>query len=102
MIVSVVDHRSAELARPASSAPSVTPVAAKMTSPAASSSMSYFLFGIGDAHLQGALALVLGVEDQPALHLAADAAQRRRGQHAFRRAAGAEIDVDAGLVGLAV
>ena len=31
------------------------------------------------------------------LHLAADAAQRRRRQHAFRRAADAEIDVDAGL-----
>ena len=44
-----------------------------------------------------ALALLLGVEDQPALHLAADAAQRRRRQHAFGRAADAEIDVDAGL-----
>ena len=57
-----------------------------------------FLLRIGDAHLVGALALGLGVEDQPALHLAADAAQRRRRQHALRRAAGAEIDVDAGLV----
>ena len=43
-----------------------------------------------------ALALLVGVEHQPALHLPADAAQRRRRQHAFRRAADAEIDVDAG------
>ena len=34
------------------------------------------------------------------LHLAADAAQRRRRQYALGRAADAEIDVDAGLVGL--
>ena len=33
---------------------------------------------------------------QPALHLAADAAERRRRQHAFGRAADAEVDVDAG------
>ena len=57
---------------------------------------------IGDAHLGGALALLLGVEHQPALHLAADAAQRRRRQHAFRRAADAEIDVDAGCPASAV
>src|SRR5216117_3462932 len=31
-----------------------------------------------DAHLGGALAPLLGVEDETALHLAADAAQRRR------------------------
>ncbi len=47
-----------------------------------------------------ALAPLLGVEDQPALHLAADAAQRRRRQHALRRAADAEIDVDAGIAGI--
>ena len=40
--------------------------------------------------LQRALALLLGVEHQPALHLAADAAQRRRRQHALGRAADAE------------
>src|SRR5450756_2265363 len=46
---------------------------------------------IGDAHLGRARAVLLGIEDQPALHLAADAAQRRRRQHAFGRAAGADI-----------
>src|SRR3984893_9386610 len=51
-----------------------------------------------DAHLGGALALLLAVEDQPTLHLAADAAQRHRRQHALRRAAGADIHVDAGVV----
>ncbi len=55
---------------------------------------------IRDAHLVGALALLLGVENQPALHLAADAAQRRRRQHALGRAAGADIHVDAGIVGI--
>src|SRR5882724_12209418 len=44
-----------------------------------------------DAHLAGALAFLLGIEDQPALHLAADAAQRRRRQHALRRAAGTDV-----------
>src|ERR1700710_1040434 len=38
------------------------------------------------AHLVGALALLFAVEDQPALHLAADAAQCGRRQHALRRA----------------
>ena len=52
------------------------------------------------AHLVGAFALLLAVEDQPALHLAADAAQRGRRQHAFGRAAGADIHVDAGIVGI--
>jgi hypothetical protein len=51
--------------------------------------------------LAGALALFRRVEDQAALHLAADAAQRARRQHAFGRAADAEIDVDAGLLGSA-
>src|SRR5215469_5454761 len=49
-----------------------------------------------DAHLEGALALLLGVEHQAALHLAADAAQRRRRQHPFWRAADTHIDVYAG------
>src|SRR5260370_35551931 len=53
---------------------------------------------IGDPHLAGALALLFGVEYQPALHLAADAAQRRRRQHAFGRAAGADIHIDPGIV----
>src|SRR5580700_10760857 len=37
-----------------------------------------FLARVLDAHLGGALAFLFGVDDQPALHLAADAAQRRR------------------------
>src|SRR5690349_1337781 len=49
-----------------------------------------------DAHLAGALALLLGVEHQAALHLSADAGERRGREHALRRAADAEIDVDAG------
>jgi hypothetical protein len=45
-----------------------------------------------------ARALFFGVEHEPRLHLPADAAQRRRCQHALGRAADAEIDVDAGFV----
>ena len=63
--------------------------------------MSYFRFGSVTPMLARAGALLLGVEDQPALHLAADAAQRAGRQHAFRRGADAEIDVDAGLLRLA-
>src|ERR1700682_556817 len=48
---------------------------------------------IVDAHLVGALASLLGVENQPALHLAADAAHRPRRQHAFGRAAGTDIHI---------
>src|SRR5262249_11966818 len=59
-----------------------------------------FLARILDAHLGGAFAFFFGVDDQARLHLAADTAQRCRRQHAFRRAADAEIDIDAGLVGL--
>ena len=85
---------------PRKSAPSVTPVAQTITSPEANSRHVVFLVRVLDAHASRALALCLGVEDQPALHLAADAAQRAGRQHAFRRAAGAEIDVDAGILGL--
>ena len=56
--------------------------------------------GIGDVHAAGAVALFMGVEDQLALHLPADAAQRRGRQHAFGRAARAEIDIDAGILGI--
>eukprot|EP01136_Pigoraptor_vietnamica_P043675 Opistho-1_new@19395 len=55
------------------------------------------LVRLGDAHAFGAGALLLGVEDQPALHLAADAAQRRRGEHALGSTADADVNVDAGL-----
>src|SRR5262245_23550731 len=47
-----------------------------------------------DAPLGGALALVFAAKDETALHLAADTAQRCRGQHALGRTSGAEIDVD--------
>src|SRR5688572_18260750 len=49
-----------------------------------------------DTHLHRALALIFGIEDEPALHLPADATQRSRRQHAFRRTADADVDVDAG------
>ena len=75
----------------------VTPVAANRQSPRTMSSIWYFFFGSLMPILQRALAQLLGVDDQPRLHLAADAAQRGGRQHAFRRAADAEIDVDAGL-----
>src|SRR5262249_17987557 len=52
-----------------------------------------------DAHLGGAFELLGAVEHEAALYLAADAAQRRRGEHPFRRPAAAPVDVDAGLVG---
>ena len=45
-------------------------------------------------HLAARRALVVVAEQQPALELAADAAQRRRREHALGRAARAHIDVD--------
>src|SRR3546814_11229394 len=53
---------------------------------------------VGDAAARGALALIVVAEHQAALELAADAAQRRRGEHALRRAAGAHVDVDAAFL----
>ena len=50
-----------------------------------------------DAHLGGAGLLLFLFGDETALHLAADAGERRRGQHALRRAALTDIDVDAGI-----
>ena len=55
-----------------------------------------FAAGIFDTHFGGACAFFFGVEHKARLHLPADAAQRRRRQHALGRAADAEIDVDAG------
>src|SRR3546814_18542237 len=52
---------------------------------------------VGDAAARGALALIVVAEHQAALELAADAAQRRRGEPALRRAAGAPVDVCAAL-----
>src|SRR5579883_1215815 len=48
---------------------------------------------IGDAHLVSAALLVVVAKQEPPLHLASDAAQRRRRQHALGRAAGAHVDV---------
>src|SRR5438477_10870069 len=53
---------------------------------------------IVDAHLGRPRPLLVGVEDKPALHLAADATQRRRREYALGGAAGAEIHVDASIV----
>src|SRR5205085_4775918 len=39
--------------------------------------------GIPDAHLVRACAVLIGIENEPALHLATDTAQRHRRQHAF-------------------
>ena len=52
---------------------------------------------VGDSHRPGAGALALVPEQQPAHHPAAYAAQRGGGEDSLRRAAGAEIDVDAGV-----
>ena len=54
---------------------------------------------IGDADAVSATPLVVLAEQQPRLHLPADAAQRRGGQHAFGRATRAHIDIDTGLRG---
>ena len=50
-----------------------------------------------DAHFRGAGLLLFLLGDETALHLAADAAQRRGRQHAFGRTALTDIDVDAGI-----
>ena len=77
--------------------PVVTPVAANITSPRAISASSYFCFGVGHPHVAGAGHLGVVLEQQAALHLATEAAQRGGGQHAFRGAAGADEDVDAAV-----
>ena len=53
-----------------------------------------------DAHFRRTLMPFLGIDHEPALHLAADAAQGRRRQHALGRTADAKKNVDAGLVGV--
>ncbi len=52
---------------------------------------------VTDADPLGAAFLVVVAEDQATLHLAADAAQGGGGEHPFRCAAGAEIEVDAAI-----
>ena len=56
-----------------------------------------FLFDVGDAHFLGPLDLFVIARRQPALKFAADTAQSRRRQHAFRRAADAQQQIDAGF-----
>ena len=65
-----------------------------------SRSMEYFGDRSRQAHGVGALALVLAQRRETPQHLAADAAQRGRGQHALGRAADADIHVDAGFGGI--
>src|SRR5581483_2349891 len=56
-----------------------------------------FAAEIADAAAPGALALVVVAEDQATLHEAADAAERRGGEHAFGRTARAHVDIDAAV-----
>src|SRR5882672_4972786 len=58
-----------------------------------------FPFQIANAELFRAMAFVIVAEDQTRLELAADAAQRRSGEHAFGRPALPEIDIDTGRLG---
>jgi hypothetical protein len=83
---------------PGSIEPSVTPVAANITSPAAMSSMVSLRSGSAMPILIGALALLRLAQHQAPLHLPADAAQRRGREHAFGRAADADVDVDPGFL----
>ena len=85
---------------PSRSDPSVMPVAAKNRSPGDHVADGIFAAEIVNAGGAGAGAMLLVCRDQPALHLPADAAERRCRQHALRRAADAHIDVDAGLLRL--
>ena len=57
-----------------------------------------FMVGVLDPHAPRPLPLLGLLQHQPSLHLSADAAQRRRRQHALRGATDAEIDVDAGIL----
>ncbi len=82
---------------PETKAPSVTPVSETITSPEAKFLHVVFALRVLHAHAGGALDLLFRVEDETALHLAADAAQSARRQHAFGRAADAEIEIDPGL-----
>ena len=78
---------------------SVTPVAANTASPVTSSSKIVLAAEIGvlQTEAAGAGLLVLVAEHEPPLELAADALQRRRRQNALRRAALADVEIDAGL-----
>ena len=97
MITELVRMPSPKNRTPRISVPSVTPVAAKMISLAGREILrAVDLLEVGDAHRAAAL-FVLGLaDDEPREDLAVQAAHRRRGQHALRRAAGAHHGVDAG------
>jgi hypothetical protein len=82
---------------PSSNEPEVTPVAMKIASVLTNSSSVIPTLQIFDACRFGARAFVVVADHEAPLELAADAFQRRRRQHAFRRAAGADIHVDAGF-----
>src|SRR5262249_20340456 len=56
-----------------------------------------FLLRILDAHLYGARPSFLGASHRACLLVTANTTERRRRQHTFRRAADAEINVDAGF-----
>src|SRR3989304_1730733 len=56
-----------------------------------------FFLDVGDAHLFRPFDLLVIARRQTALEFAAGAAQRRRRQHALRRAADAEQKIDAGF-----
>src|ERR1041384_4707173 len=56
-----------------------------------------FLVNVFDAHRLSALDLLRVAELEPSLHVAVHAGERRRREHAFRRAADAEQKIDAGL-----
>ncbi len=97
MITELVRTPSPKNRTPRISVPSVTPVAAKMTrEPGARSFDAVDLLEVGDAHRAASL-FVLGLADHETREdLAVEAAHRRRGHHAFRRAARAHHRVNAG------
>src|SRR4030095_8589402 len=58
--------------------------------------LKFFLY-ISDAHPLGALDSLVVARRQTALELAADAAQRRRGEHSLGRPADTQEQIDAGF-----
>src|SRR5262245_25022967 len=55
-----------------------------------------FFLRILDAHLRGSRPQLLGVDNEPCLHLSADTAQSRSREHTFWRATNAQINIDTG------
>ena len=75
----------------------MTPVSETITSPEASSFISYLRRGSATPILAARSIFSCDIEDETALHLATDAAQRAGREHALGRAADAEIKIDAGF-----